>query len=493
MARENEPRPMSSEIGWGERLGGSIRGIVTGVILFLVGTGFLWWNEGKAVKTGDLIAEVAMKVEPLSDINKLDPNLNGKLVYATGNAVSEGEVRDNDFEISLNAIKLSRSVKYYQWVEISHTENKNNAGGSQTTTTTYTYAKKWVEFPVDSSGFKEQKGHQNTIKADIKFQNIEANKVSFGAYSLNKKQIGEIKGRQKLSLSQFSHLNDLISTKFATDLFKIYDNKIYFGYDQNKPQIGDVEISFEYIPNEVMVSLVAKINNDTFTEYKATNGKFFSRLDVGSVSIDEMVDKEETANTIWTWVFRFIGFFIVSAGIKMILAPIVAVAYILPFLGGITSGIVSVIGSLLGLAWSLIIIAISWISYRPVLSYVLLGVAVLSILAVFLFRKKKPEQGQPNQNWQAQQNYAQQAQNYGQTWQGQPNQNWQQSAQPQNYAGQPQGQPQAPQQTQGWQPQNNAQSAGQATQGWQPPKESQEPNEQAKPENSGDQTQSNSN
>lgn len=456
--RENDMRPQGSyEMGWGERLGGSIKGLVTGVIFFLVGTGFLWWNEGKAVKTGDLLAEVAMKVEDLGDISKIDPSINGKLVYATGNAVSNSQVSDKDFEINLNAIKLIRSVKYYQWVETRHTDSSNN--------TSYTYAKKWVNTPVDSSGFKEPKGHQNNIKVDLKSSYVEADKVSFGAYTLSKKQIGDIKGTYKLTLNQFNHLSDYISTKFATDLFKVYDNKIYFGYDQAQPQIGDVEISYDYVPAQTMVSFIAQVNNESFKEYKGSNGKFFSRLDTGEMSMERMIDKEEDANTIWTWIYRVIGFFIVSAGIKMILGPIVAVAYILPFLGGITSGIVSVIGSLLGLAWSLIIIAIAWISYRPVLSLSLLGIAVLSVIAIFLFRKKKPEQVAPQG-----QNFA------GQQPQQPQGQTWQQPQQPQNYGQAPQA-PQAPQATQGWQPQNNAgqSQAPQATQGWQPPQNNAEP------------------
>ncbi len=44
-----------TKTSYGSRLGSSLRGIITGLILFVAATALLWWNEGRAVKTLSLI------------------------------------------------------------------------------------------------------------------------------------------------------------------------------------------------------------------------------------------------------------------------------------------------------------------------------------------------------------------------------------------------------------------------------------------------------
>lgn len=54
-----------------------------------------------------------------------------------------------------------RTVEMYQWDEKSDATSSDKLGGSQTTTTTYTYAKVWDDTPIDSSMFHEKTGHEN--------------------------------------------------------------------------------------------------------------------------------------------------------------------------------------------------------------------------------------------------------------------------------------------------------------------------------------------
>ena len=39
----------TTTIGWGSRLGASLKGIVVGLVLFVAGFPLLFWNEGRAV------------------------------------------------------------------------------------------------------------------------------------------------------------------------------------------------------------------------------------------------------------------------------------------------------------------------------------------------------------------------------------------------------------------------------------------------------------
>ena len=45
----------TTNTSYGQRLSGSMKGIVSGLLMFIIGTCLLWWNEGRAVKTSKAI------------------------------------------------------------------------------------------------------------------------------------------------------------------------------------------------------------------------------------------------------------------------------------------------------------------------------------------------------------------------------------------------------------------------------------------------------
>src|SRR5437763_1909546 len=49
--------------GYGSRLIESIKGVVFGVVLFVVSIPLLWWNEGRAVQTARSLREVAAECD----------------------------------------------------------------------------------------------------------------------------------------------------------------------------------------------------------------------------------------------------------------------------------------------------------------------------------------------------------------------------------------------------------------------------------------------
>ena len=101
---------------WVSRLGGSFKGIITGGALFLAGIPLLFWNEGRAVKNAKALEEGESVCLTVPTIDTVDAQNEGKLIHATGNAVTQAMLTDDMFPgISLKAIKLARTVEYYQW------------------------------------------------------------------------------------------------------------------------------------------------------------------------------------------------------------------------------------------------------------------------------------------------------------------------------------------------------------------------------------------
>ena len=58
---------------YGQRVKKSFGGIGSGILLFIVGTILLWWNEGRAVKTTKMLNEAAGVTVEMTDIGTIDP------------------------------------------------------------------------------------------------------------------------------------------------------------------------------------------------------------------------------------------------------------------------------------------------------------------------------------------------------------------------------------------------------------------------------------
>ena len=378
---------------YGQRVKKSFGGIGSGILLFIVGTILLWWNEGRAVKTTKMLNEAAGVTVEMTDIGTIDPQFDGKLVHATGMTATIDSLIDSDFGVGVTAVKFNRKVEYYQWVENSKSQTKDKIGGGQETVTTYTYEKKWVNSPVASENFHDPEYQgANRIRIAIDDLRQTAENVSFGAYRLTKSQISSISGDQPYVFSEKDSeriSNELFKEECQVDTtltVKVQNNVISFGSNSGTPQVGDVRVTFtKVLPGEV--SLMAQVSGDTFVPFTAKNGKSFSVLEMGVKSADQMYEGQHSANKIWLWILRILGIF---GGLKGIFGFIETLAKVVPFIANIIGAGVGLVCSLVGFAWSFIVIAIAWLAYRPVLGISLIVIAVA--LVIFLARGKKKVQ-----------------------------------------------------------------------------------------------------
>ncbi len=187
---------------WGSRLGSSLKGVIVGGVLFLAGIPLLFWNEGRAVKTTKALEEGESVCVSVPSVDTVDAANEGKLIHATGTAVSQDTLSDEQFpSISMKALKLRRQVEYYQWVENESTREEKQVGGSVKKVTTYSYTTKWVSKPVNSANFKEA-GHNNTVFYQApEDKKLQAENVTFGAFNLTQAQIGRIGGDKPVALA----------------------------------------------------------------------------------------------------------------------------------------------------------------------------------------------------------------------------------------------------------------------------------------------------
>ena len=387
-------------VGYGSRVGSSFRGIGAGFMMFLAGTALLWWNEGRVVKTDKMLNEAESKTEALETIDRVDPEMDGKLVYAFGLADTKDSLQDTQFGVGATAIKLKRQVEYYQYVEESHSETKDKLGGKQETVTTYTYKEAWTNSPVQSSQFHDPAYQtKNYVLNTAESDSWQAEKVTFGAFVLNERQISSISGDQPVDLAIDSarieawqkDIRQTLRVKFGgstenINAVHVSQNQLYFGINPSSPNIGDVRITWtKVLPAKV--TIIAKQTGNTFTNFKAKNGKTFSTLQMGVRDAEEIYQGAHDSNHMMMWIFRIIGIVLVISGLKGIFAFIETILKVVPFVANIIGWGVGVVCTVIGVAWSLIIIAIAWLFYRPIIGIALLVIAGF-LVWVFAFKGK---------------------------------------------------------------------------------------------------------
>lgn len=420
-------------VGYGTRVGNSFKQIGTGFLLFIAGTVLLWWNEGNNKKNIDMLEEVQQTLVEMPAINKVDPQFEGQLIYATGEAKTDDILQDPQFPVAGNYMHLKRDVEYYQWVEHKQETRKDKVGGGEEITTTYTYSKEWTSQPVNSGSFKEG-GHNNTVRIQVESGKLDAQNVDFGAYkfpdffinsiggytpaevltpeqlqtvlnggsaiSTMEQQVAELPDSligDSAAMAQFEQQQaqqpetapDAYNQK-VSDEYQVSGNQIYYG-NSASPQIGDVRITFEKVDPKAVVSIMGKIQGNTFAKYKAKNGKTFSRLEQGTISSAEMFEHQESENNMLKWGLRLLGVLLVIGGLKGIFNFLVILLKVIPFLASIMNFGVGLICTVLGIAWSLIVIGVAWVFYRPLVGIPLLVVAIgLIVWLAMRGRGKKP-------------------------------------------------------------------------------------------------------
>jgi len=395
----------SSTESWGSRLAGSIKGVLLGFLMFLISFIVLWWNEGRAVKTATGLTEGSSKVISVFE-GDINPQYEGELIHITGNIVSNDTLTDRDFNISSTGLKLKRQVEMYQWIESTSEKKEKNLGGSETTTTTYDYSKTWKKTVINSNNFEIQDKYINPNQMPYENVEMEVKSAEIGAFNFSEDFIGRMNDYQSISLTPHQKTKSKRNTpKNSNKIYNDYNEIIYTpnlytdsiatssyvfigdGTPQN-PKIGDVKITFSEVTEE-KVSIIAQQNGRELIPFHTETGTTISLLESGDVPANIMFETAQSRNTTWTWILRFIGFLMMFIGITKCFSPLVVLADVVPFIGRLLGAGISFFAGLAAFALSLTTIAIAWIAYRPVLAFSLLGIAVASLIFIFVKNKKQ--------------------------------------------------------------------------------------------------------
>lgn len=375
----------TTRIGYFARLKNAFKGIGLGVGFIGVAVYFLFWNEGNSVRTAQALAEGAGVVVSV-DNRALDPAREGDLVHINGPLALPTLLSDPTLGVRSNpqTVRLERVVEQFAWLEQKRTSTSNKVGGSQEKTTDYSYRMDWTASPASGAEFRISEGHMNPPML-IKSQVIRQQKGAIGAFAVND-EISNLGGSVPLLLDadQMQAVTQALAVDGAANLVA---GKVVIGDNVTVPQLGDMRIS--YLVSDIdTASVVGEQRGADLVPFSTQNGRQIYLVEKGLKTADEMFQTAVDTNKFKTWLLRIGLMVLLFLGFKAVFSLIDVLAGILPFLGGITSFVTTLISFALALVVGGGTIAIAWLYYRPILSLAIFGIALVgAVLGIHFARR----------------------------------------------------------------------------------------------------------
>jgi hypothetical protein len=346
---------------WGQRIMGSLKGILFGLLLFFGAFIVLWRTEGRTD-----MSRIAEQSTPISAAT-VNSGTDGQLVAASGRLTINEPVGDPDFLMAGNYVQLERQVEMYAWVERSRSQTEQELGGGETTTTEYYYEQTWTSSPPNSSNFRQPGGHENPALT-VSRQSFVASNARVGAYAIDANGIGLPTARDVR----------LAESMLRSGEHRLQSDYVYMGTGSlQQPTVGDVRIKYRAVPADIEVTVFAQQQGDRLVPYVDRDGNRLYTAHEGTreSGIAAMASAYRTAG----WLGRGAGFLMMWIGLSLILGPISVFFSVIPFLGNLSGTMIRIFT--FGVA--LVVAAITSIVAAILQSFVgLLCVGVLVLAAI---------------------------------------------------------------------------------------------------------------
>ncbi|MFT7634190.1 MAG: hypothetical protein ACI87E_005249 [Mariniblastus sp.] len=383
-----------SSQSWFSRAKGALFGVVIGIMMIPGSVFMLGWNEYRTIHRTQGLKQGAELVASLDQVDSIDESMDSQLVHLTGLAETNDQLKDEDFQIDEQAIKLRRSVEMFQWIEEKTSRQNKKIGGRKETVDTYTYGTQWSADREDSSKFEESGSHFNPPE---KYPAVtqSATHVTVGAFSLGQTLIAQIDSFEPIVWDQ--DRIEKLDPEFQDHV--LLDGELIYWSAEGKPSldepiVGDQRIMFEWV-KPTSVSVVAKQAGEKLTGFKVSNGEKIEKLYVGELTADEMFDKIQQENMALAWVIRIAGFGMSCLGFYLVMAPLAVLADIVPFIGSLTRSLTMIIAGLMGVCLSACTVAFAWIAVRPLIGIPMLILAIGCVVMLVRIISSRGKAGTP--------------------------------------------------------------------------------------------------
>ncbi len=320
-----------------QKIGGSVAGVIIGLVLFLTSLGIFFWNEGRLNE-----ADLARRAEPFdgSEVQEVEKN---KLVAITGETGLDESLSDGLYLIPGDYLAVRRTVEMYSWTEETTTEGEKKI---------YYYEKEWTENPEDSSEFNQPAEHQNPVQK-TKSETLINDSSRVGKYYFEAKNTG-LTGYKDLSLNE-SNINLVAENTDSLEQEIVAEDSLDANSEENNsledkesieqniifqgkgsvanPEIGDLRISYQVVRQGKTATVFGKVEDNRVLPYRYNDNDLFYTLKEGTY--DQAINSLNSDYRASLWAFRIIGFILLWISLLLILSPVKEVLNFIPVLGTI--------------------------------------------------------------------------------------------------------------------------------------------------------------
>ncbi len=373
--------------GWGGKIGGSLVGVLVGIVLFFGSFIVLFLNEGRV----DL--SKFARNSAVIDIGSRPAGVTNGQIVSLGGVVNSGEtLGDGLFLKNGKYIEVIRNAEMYAWVEHKKTETRKDAvGGGSTTVTTYSYTKEWTDNP----GYSFHKsGHENPVMA-IKSAAKRVSEIKMGLYKIPAEGL-DLPDAETLSPLTPELVN--IKEKGRNEISGEY---IYNGRGSiDSPGLGDLRISYRVLRSGFTGTAFGSIDimNMKLVPFFAGNKRIVDKL-FGKLYRVFNSDRQAAISTLHGefetigWILRAAGFIMMWLGIFLVFEPISMILDIVSVIGSVSRFLIGGMSFLIALPLTIITIIISMIAHSLAALAVVAAAGI--ILTIIVIRKVPGKPAKP--------------------------------------------------------------------------------------------------
>ncbi|XP_054639936.1 transmembrane protein 43 [Dunckerocampus dactyliophorus] len=367
--------------GFLQRLSDTAGGTFVGVGLFFLSIYVLFTNEGRALRTALSLDEGLSQVVSLDTFASLNLQNNNRLVHLSAQLRTLQPLHDPNYGVAVQAVKLKREVEMYQWVEYRESKDYQENGETKTETT-YSYNTEWKSELINSRNFDQEIGHQNPSAMAVESVTVVARQVQVGPFTLSEGLVEQVNNFQTLSLRDFTSSD-------SDPFFTISDDYFYHTQNPKWPKVGDVRVRFSFaglsgetsgLDPAQTVSVVAKQRGEKLTPFRTKSGDVLEILYLEEITAEEVFAREQQHNNMKTWGLRAAGWALMFLSIQLTMRIIYTLVDWVPIVRDLVSVGLKIFALCVSSSLSLLVIAVSWLFYRPLVAAALGALALLPLL-----------------------------------------------------------------------------------------------------------------
>ncbi|MCE5231706.1 MAG: TMEM43 family protein [Mizugakiibacter sp.] len=209
------------------------------------------------------------------------PGVEGGLVLVAGTPQVISLATDLQFAVAASAPALVRKVEMFQWREIAF------GGGAPS------YELDWVDRAVDSSRFRQPRGHENPGAFPFEGARFYAPSVRLAGYTLSLPLLQAIPGYEAYA-PDLSRLPPNLAASFQA-----VEGALTTSADPASPRLGDLRVSWAVVPLQP-ITVVARVRNGTLVPAAGADGVATARVQLGErAPADMLPDMPEAPRYAW--------------------------------------------------------------------------------------------------------------------------------------------------------------------------------------------------